>query len=144
MAQQSNIGPFNILLDQFRRGQIDRRRFLTGAGLLGISASAAGVLANPTGGLAQGTPAGTPATALERPAVGSEGQTRGEGDQLRIIWWQAPSLLSPHQNGDSSASSRVIEPLLTYFPGEQLGAVLLDEVPSVENGLLAEDLSTVT
>ncbi|MDQ3443037.1 MAG: peptide ABC transporter substrate-binding protein [Chloroflexota bacterium] len=144
MAQPSNIAPFTNLLDQFRSGQIDRRRFMTSAGLLGISASAAGVLANGATGLAQGTPAGTPATALERPALGTEEQTRGQGDQLRIIWWQAPSLLSPHQNGDSSASSLVIEPLLTYFPGEQLGAVLLDEVPSVENGLLAEDLSTVT
>jgi len=149
MAQSSNIGPFNILLARHRGGELDRRQFLAGAGTLGISAAAAAVLANPARGLAQATPEASPAAspiaaAIERPAFGTENQERGAGDQLRIIWWQAPSLLSPHQNGDSSASSLAIEPLLTYVPGEQLGAVLLDTVPSIENGLLAEDLSTVT
>jgi peptide/nickel transport system substrate-binding protein len=153
MTQVSNIRPFNILLAKLRGGEIDRRAFLAGAALLGISAPAAAVLANPMGAYAQGTPAASPeaspaatpvAGTRERPAVGTENQARGEGDQLRIIWWQAPSLLSPHQNGDSSASSLTIEPLLTYFPGEQLGAVLLDEVPTIDNGLLASDLSTVS
>ncbi len=38
----------------------------------------------------------------------------------------------------------VCEPLLRYMPDATLGANLVTEVPSVENGLLAEDLSTVT
>jgi peptide/nickel transport system substrate-binding protein len=145
MAHTSNIAPFNILLARYRAGQLDRRQLLAAAGTLGISAAAAAVLINQDAGLAQATPDASPVGAADaRPAVGTESQQRGGGDQLRIMWWQAPSLLSPHQNGDSSASSLTIEPLLTYVPGERLGAVLLDDVPSVENGLLAEDLSTVT
>lgn len=140
----SQVGQFDLLLSRFQRGEIDRRSFLTAAGLLGIGTAAASWLAGPRSVLAQ-TPAASPvATDADRPQAGTENQARGQGDQLRIIWWQAPSLLSPHANGDSSAASLVLEPLLTYFPGEILAPVLLESVPSIENGLLAEDLSTAT
>jgi peptide/nickel transport system substrate-binding protein len=140
---------FSDLVERYRNGKIDRRTYLAGSSLLGIGAAAASYLAKSPAALAQGTPAATPEaspvqTDSSRPAVGTENQTRGQGDQLRIIWWQAPSLLSPHANGDSSAAGLALEPLLTYFPGELLGPVLLDTVPSIENGLLAPDLTSVT
>ncbi|MGI8405078.1 MAG: ABC transporter substrate-binding protein, partial [Thermomicrobiales bacterium] len=83
--------------------------------------------------------AGVPA----RPDAGTENQTRGQGDQLRIIWWQAPTTLAPHAAGDS-ASNLVFESLLTYFPDGSIQPVLLEATPTVENGLLAKDLSLVT
>lgn len=151
----SNVRPFAHLLDRFRAGDLSRRQFLHAAAMLGISAGAASVLARSGDVSAQASPvAGTPVSgtpvavlttgAAPRPSTGTESQTRGQGGQLRIIWWQAPSLLGPHANGDASASSLTLEPLMNYFPGDVLGPVLLQEVPSVENGLLAPDFSTVT
>ncbi|MEJ7839559.1 MAG: ABC transporter substrate-binding protein, partial [Thermomicrobiales bacterium] len=147
----SHAGQFDHLVSQFRNGSIDRRSFLSGAAMLGIGAAAATYLATVPKAGAQATPGTSPVASpaavvadTDRPQVGTENQTRGQGDQLRIIWWQAPSLLSPHLNGDASASGLALEPLMTYFPGEILGPVLLDVVPTIENGLLAADLSTVT
>ena len=153
-SRPSNIAPFAQLAASFRAGDLTRRQFFSGAALLGISAAGANVLAMSTPATAQATPPATPAAAAPgadlsapaaaRPAAGTEAQSRGQGGELRIIWWQAPSILSPHANGDSSASSLVLEPLITYVPGETLGPVLVEQVPSVDNGLLAEDLSTAT
>jgi peptide/nickel transport system substrate-binding protein len=151
----SQVQQFHDLLARYRTGSIDRRKFLAGASLLGIGATAASFLASNNGVAAQATPDASPVAGATpnatpavddtaRPQVGVESQTRGQGGELRIIWWQAPSLLSPHANGDSSASSLTLEPLITYFPGEVLGPVLLETVPSVENGLLAADLTTTT
>lgn len=139
----SNVHPFAHPLDRFRAGELTRRQLLSGAAMLGVSAGAASVLANPGRVLGQASPAaGTPASAtpvtgtpaadlaaglVARPAAGTESQTRGQGGELRIIWWQAPSLLEPHANGDASASSFVLEPLLNYFPGDGLGPVLLPD-----------------
>ena len=145
----SQVKQFELLVNRYRSGSVDRRTFLAGASLLGIGAAAASYLATVPSAFGQGTPEASPsaspvASDAIRPQVGTENQTRGQGDQLRIIWWQAPSLLSPHSNGDSSASSLTLEPLLNYFPGEILGPVLLDTVPSIENGQLAADLLSVT
>ena len=145
----TQVTQFELLANRYRSGNVDRRTFLAGASLLGIGAAAASYLANVPSAFSQGSPEASPsaspiASDATRPQVGTETQTRGQGDQLRIIWWQAPSLLSPHLNGDSSASSLSLEPLLTYFPGEILGPVLLETVPSIENGQLAADLLSVT
>ena len=137
--------PSLALYHAFRRGALSRRAFMVGAGVLGISMPAAAFLArggNPVA--AQGTPAASPAAAVaERPAAGTEGKTRGQDGELRILWWQAPTLLNPHVGGDTGYQF-VLEPLLAYFPGETIQPILLRETPTVENGLLAEDLSRVT
>jgi peptide/nickel transport system substrate-binding protein len=81
------------------------------------------------------------------PAEGMDGRTRGEGGELRIIQWQAPSMLSPHvSTGDKDylAAQPILEPLMYYLPDGTLIPNLITEVPTVENGLLAEDLKSVT
>ena len=81
------------------------------------------------------------------PAEGMEGRTRGEGGELRLIQWQAPSMLSPHVSTgekDYLAGQLVVEPLMHYLPDGSLIPNLVTEVPSVENGMLAEDLTSVT
>ena len=143
----------NDLYDDLRAGKLSRRRFIETATTAGATAAAATFLANGGNTLAaQATPASSPEASPQaspvagvpiRPDFGTENQKRGQGDQLRIIWWQAPTTLAPHAAGDS-ASNMVFEPLLTYFPDGSIQPVLLDATPSVDNGLLAKDLSSVT
>ncbi len=74
----------------------------------------------------------------------SRAENRGD---LRILQWQAPSLLSPFNASgvkDYLASVLVLEPLMHYLPDATLIPNLIKEVPSFENGLLAEDLTSVT
>lgn len=136
------------LLNQLRAGTLSRRRFALAASALGlppalIAAAAQRVAAQ------DATPSdaeyfvsdGTPNES------GMEGRTRGEGGELRIIQYQAPTILSPHTATgykDFDAAQLVIEPLFTYLPDGQLYGVLIEEVPTLENGLLAEDGTTVT
>jgi len=159
-ARSASSSPaINDLYTRFRRGDLDRRAFLQRATAAGVSAAAAAFLANGGNVFAAQTPAdgSTPAaspgaspaaspaatSAYQRPAFGTENQTRGQGDQLRILWWQAPTVLAPHAAGDS-ASNMVFEPLLQYFPDGSIQPVLLEATPTQDNGLLAADLSTVT
>jgi peptide/nickel transport system substrate-binding protein len=81
------------------------------------------------------------------PAVGMDGRTRGEGGELKLIQWQAPSMLSPHVSTgekDYLAAQPIIEPLMNYLPDGTLIPTLITEVPTVENGMLGEDLRSVT
>ena len=144
----------------FSSGRIDRREFLTRASALGVGATAISTIIQHSGSpaMAQGaspvaspgaspavTPVGTPQAG--RPTGGTEGQTRGEAGDLRILVPQAASALSVHNatgGKDIAAGSIISEPLLAYGPDAALLPVLAAEVPSVENGLLAADLSTVT
>lgn len=148
----SASGPFRHLHQQLTSGQISRRTFLERATALGVGASVAMYAASTA---AQSTPAASPAASggagmtsgTPRPITGTENQERGSGGELKLIQWQAPSQMSPHQaSGDKDilAASLVLEPLMHY--GEDAGLLpnLVTEVPSFENGQLAEDLSSVT
>jgi peptide/nickel transport system substrate-binding protein len=94
-----------------------------------------------------GTPAATPVGVSTRPAVGTETQQRGAGEELRILVWQAPSVAAPHSGSgevDFLAAAPVVEPLLHFLPDGTIIPNLVTDVPSMENGLLAPDLSTAT
>src|SRR5690606_39201709 len=72
---------------------------------------------------------------------------RGEGGALNLIQWQAPGTLSPHLSTGSKdflASMLVLEPLIHYSPESEMIPNLITELPTVENGMLAEDLTSVT
>jgi peptide/nickel transport system substrate-binding protein len=136
------------LLDSYRTGSLSRRGFLASATALGASAAGAAFLANggnpasaqtPVGG----SPVASPEAGFERPTTLTEGKSRGSDGELRILWWQAPTVLNPHLSGDTGTQF-VLEPLMNYTPDTTLQPVLLSEVPTIENGLLAEDFSTVT
>lgn len=154
-------GPLSRLYDQLTDGSISRRQFIERASATGIGAAAALFLANANtiaaaGGSKNGFavyagqdgPAGSPTPGVgARPAVGTEGQTRGEGGELRIIQWQAATTANAHVSvgtKDFLIGSMVQEPLMSYLPDGVIIPNLVTEVPSVENGLLAEDLSTAT
>jgi peptide/nickel transport system substrate-binding protein len=128
---------------------IDRRQFMARAGALGLGASAIGFILQNTAVAQDATPGATPAgaEAFVRPTSGTDGQTRGEGGDLRILVPQGASALSVHNatgGKDIAAGSIISEPLLAYAPDTSLVANLVSEVPSHENGLLAADFSSVT
>jgi ABC-type transport system substrate-binding protein len=69
------------------------------------------------------------------------------GGTLKVLWWQAPTLLNPHfATGakDSDGSRIFYEPLASWDPNGNLVAVLAAELPTLENGGLAEDGRSVT
>jgi peptide/nickel transport system substrate-binding protein len=150
------------LYDSLKAGTISRRDFLHHAAATGIGAGAALFLANSAviagaGGSRNGyalypgqdgTPSASPvAGAGGFPDAGTENQTRGQGGELRLIQWQAPTTAAAHVNvgtKDFLAGTLVSEPLLNYLVDGSIVAQLATEVPSVENGLLSEDLKTVT
>ena len=72
---------------------------------------------------------------------------RGEDGQVGIIYWQAPSIMNPYLSGgtkDLEAASLVLEPLARYDENGDMVPWLVDEVPTVENGGVSEDLTSIT
>ena len=93
--------------------------------------------------------AGTPAPAASGSAAPSGGAAfkRGDGGDLKILYWQAPTILNPHLatgTKDSDASRVVLEPLASYGPDAKPVAVLATEIPTVQNGGVSSDFTTVT
>ncbi|WP_108815819.1 peptide ABC transporter substrate-binding protein [Loktanella sp. Alg231-35] len=72
---------------------------------------------------------------------------RGRDGEVKIIYWQAPSILNPFLSGgtkDVESASLIIEPLARYDPQGALIPWLVDEVPTVSNGGVSEDLMSIT
>ena len=70
----------------------------------------------------------------------------GDGD-VKIIYWQAPSILNPYLSGgtkDIESSSIVIEPLGRYTETGALVPYLAQEIPTVANGGVSADLTAIT
>ena len=81
----------------------------------------------------------------EAPSTGGDA---GMGGELLILQWQAPSQVNGNLSSgtkDSLASSLVLEPLLEIdSSGELVASALAAEVPTVENGGVAADFSSIT
>src|SRR5215212_3147591 len=156
MTEGRPQGPLAALHKELRTGKITRREFTLRALALGVGMPIISFILRAE--TASATTAGTQAGrrigwgvaaqgAAGPPAEGMDGRTRGEGGELRLIQWQAPSLLSPHVatgDKDNLAAQPILEPLMHYLPDGTLIPTLITEVPTVENGLLAEDLKSVT
>jgi peptide/nickel transport system substrate-binding protein len=140
--------PLASLYAALRAGDISRRHFIEGAVALGVATGTAGFLANGAGAQDASPTAGTGSTPVGvAPAEGTEGQARGGGGELRLLQWQAPTQMSPHNStGDKDvlAAQLVLEPLMHYAADSSLIPWLVTDVPSLENGLLSEDSTTVT
>ena len=71
----------------------------------------------------------------------------GSGGELLLLQWQAPSqanaLLSTGTK-DLQAASLVLEPLAWYGPDGSLVPALAAEIPTVDNGGVAEDFMSIT
>ena len=72
---------------------------------------------------------------------------RGGGGTLKMLWWQAPTILNPHLaqgTKDFDASRVVYEPLADFGPDDKLVPFLAAEIPSTDNGGVAADGKSVT
>ena len=79
-------------------------------------------------------------------AASHEGE-RGRDGEVRIIYWQAPSILNPYLSGGTKeleAASLFIEPLARYDTDGNLVPWLAQDIPTVANGGVSEDLMTIT
>ena len=117
-------------IDQVTIGRLSRRAFIRAMMALGLSAPmASGLLAATGVARAQTPPTFTPAR-------------RGGGGPLRVLWWQAPTLLNPHfgtGQKDLDASRIFYEPLAAYDPDGNLVPILAAAIPSLDNGDLGRD-----
>jgi peptide/nickel transport system substrate-binding protein len=114
-----------------RAGRLDRRAFLHHILGLGLTAPMVSLLL------------GAPSSARAQTDVSSSRpRQRGGGGRLRILFWQAPTLLNPHLavgGKDINAARIFYEPLVRFEPDATLAPVLAEVVPTVENGGLARD-----
>ncbi len=72
---------------------------------------------------------------------------RGRDGEVKIIYWQAASILNPYLSGgtkDIEAASLMLEPLGRYDETGALVPFLAKEIPTVENGGVSEDLKSIT
>ncbi|MCX7374710.1 MAG: peptide ABC transporter substrate-binding protein [Alphaproteobacteria bacterium] len=124
------------LIGRVKRGTLSRRGFVKRMAALGLTAPMATQLLAITGAApaqAQGVPAYQP--------------TRRGGGALKVLYWQAPTLLNPHfaAGTTNQDSSRVFyEPLAGWASDGTLHPILAAEIPSTENGGLSADGRSVT
>jgi peptide/nickel transport system substrate-binding protein len=151
MTEGRPQGPLAALHRALCAGKITRREFTLRALALGVGMPIISfILRAETASATVGRTIGwgvAAQAAAGPPAEGMDGRTRGEGGELRLIQWQAPSMLSPHVSTgekDNLAAQPILEPLMHYLPDGSLIPNLVTEVPTVENGLLTEDLKSVT
>jgi peptide/nickel transport system substrate-binding protein len=86
------------------------------------------------------------ATALALCATTAHAE-RGSDGQLNILYWQAVSIMNPFLSSgtkDVEAASLVLEPLARYDENGELVPYLAEEIPTVENGGISEDLTSIT
>jgi peptide/nickel transport system substrate-binding protein len=87
---------------------------------------------------------GATAAALTATAAQAE---RGSDGQVNILFWQAVSILNPYLSSgtkDVYGASLVLEPMARYDETGTLVPFLAEEIPTVENGGVSEDLTTIT
>ena len=79
--------------------------------------------------------------------AGPAAAQRGDSGELKIIYWQAPSTLNPYLSGGTKeveSASLVLESLARYNDKGEIVPWLAESVPTVENGGVSEDLTTIT
>ncbi len=105
-------------------------------------------------------PAAGPAAPADAPAAEAEAETeeaapaegdmtsgRGTDGTLNLLYWQAVSIVNPYLSTgtkDYHAGSLVLEPLFRYDPDGNLVPELAAEIPTLENGGISEDLTSIT
>ena len=118
------------LVEDVVAGRLGRRRFVQLMVGLGLTAPVAAQMLGAAGVQAQ------PKTPVFTPTK------RGGGGPLRVLWWQAPTLLNPHfatGTKDQDGARIFFEPLAGYDPDGSLVPVLAADIPTVDNGGLGRD-----
>ena len=125
------------LIGRVKQGRLSRRGFVKRVAAVGLTAPMATQLLAVTGA----APAAAQSMPTYRPT------RRGGGGPLKILYWQAATLLNPHfANGSTNQeAARVFyEPLAGWAADGTLVPILAAEIPSREAGTLAADGKSVT
>ncbi len=123
------------LIEDVRRGRLSRRAFARGMVALGLTAPMATQMLAYSG----------IAVAAEPPPY--KPTKAGGGGPLKVLWWQGPTLLNPHfavGTKDQDGSRIFYEPLATWNADGSLAPVLAAQIPTIENGGLTEEGTSVT
>jgi peptide/nickel transport system substrate-binding protein len=94
---------------------------------------------------APAAPAPTLAPTAATAAGGSPG--RGKGGMLHILFWQAPTILNTHLSQgtkDQDAGGLILEPLAWIGPDGNLVPALAAEIPTLDNGGVSKDQTSIT
>ena len=124
------------LVGEVKRGRLSRRGFVRTMVGLGLTAPFAQEML---------TRAGVAHAQTAAPA--SAPTKRGGGGRLRLLWWQAPTLLNGHfatGTKDQDACRPVYEPLASFDPDGNFVPILAAEIPTLQNGGLSKDGKSVT
>ncbi len=98
-------------------------------------------------------PAAAPATGGEQPAAAAPSSDlpaeagRGTDGTVTLVYWQEVSILNPYLASgtkDYHGASLILEPLLEFNQDSELVPVLAQEIPTLENGGISEDLTSIT
>jgi peptide/nickel transport system substrate-binding protein len=119
-----------------RRGTLGRREFTQHLLALGLTPPLIAELLR-GGGIAQAQPRRS----------GFTPSRRGGGGDLKMLWWQAPTILNPHLAvgvKDGDGSRLFYEPLVSFDPDGSFVPILAAEVPTQQNGQVARDGLSVT
>jgi peptide/nickel transport system substrate-binding protein len=126
-------GALRELIGQVRRGVVSRRQFMETMLALGVTAPLAAQALSAGGAEAQRPALAQPAFVPTR---------RGGGGDLKILMWDAPTMLHPHFGRglrDLTASRLFYEPLAAPIGDGTFAPVLADELPTLKNGGIAKD-----
>ena len=121
-------------IEEVRAGALPRRDFIARLAALGVAAPMAGLMLLDAG------------VAQAQTAFNYKPTKRGGGGTLKLLEWQAPTLLNPHfATGlkDNTGSRIFYEPLAHWDADANLVPVLAAEIPSRANGALAADGKSV-
>jgi peptide/nickel transport system substrate-binding protein len=117
------------LIAEVKAGRLSRRAFVQGMVAVGLTAPMAGMM------LSQSD------VAMAETAI-SYKPPKSAGGALKLLFWQAPTLLNPHfavGTKDQEACRLFYEPLAGWDQDGNLVPILAAEIPSKENDGLAED-----
>jgi len=123
------------MIDQVKDGSLSRRSFIRRMAAVGLTAPLANQL------LAFG------GVAMAQSKFDYKPTKRGGGGPLKLLFWQAPTLLNPHfavGTKDQNAARIFYEPLASWDPEGNLVPELAAEIPSTQNGGIAADGLSVT
>ncbi|HLH87473.1 MAG TPA: peptide ABC transporter substrate-binding protein [Xanthobacteraceae bacterium] len=123
------------LIGRVKAGKMSRRAFVQRMVALGLTAPLAQQMLAHNGIAAAAEPFDYKPT------------KRGGGGALKVLWWQAPTLLNPHfavGTKDQEASRIFYEPLAAWDRDGNLVPILASELPDLEKDTLSRDGKTVT
>jgi peptide/nickel transport system substrate-binding protein len=118
------------LIADVKAGQLSRRAFVQRMVAVGLTAPMAGMMLSQSG------------VAMAATAIPYKPTKAGGGGLLKLLYWQAITLLNPHfaiGTKDQEGSRIFYEPLAGWDPDGNLVPALAAEIPSKENDGLAED-----